>query len=63
MTTETPIYTLEDLEEKLKINKRTIREYIKRGEIQVAKIGRRYYVTEDDFMEFINDNKLLRRYL
>jgi excisionase family DNA binding protein len=53
MSNETPIYTLEDLEKKLKIGVRTLREYIKRGELEASKIGRAYYVTEPKLMAFI----------
>lgn len=52
--TETPIYTLEDLEKKLKIGVRTLREYIKRGELGASKIGRAYYVTEPNLMAFVD---------
>ena len=53
MTNETPIYDLKDLEWKLKISTRTLREYIKKGDLEASKIGRSYYVTEPKLMAFI----------
>jgi len=58
MTSETPIYTLEDLEKKLKIGVRTLREYIKKGELEASKIGKAYYVTEPNLMAFINARRV-----
>jgi excisionase family DNA binding protein len=53
MTDQTSIYTLGDLEKKLKIGVRTLREYIKKGDLEASKIGRAYYVTEPKVMAFI----------
>jgi len=50
---ETPIYDLKDLSKKMKISIRTLREYIKRGELLASKIGRSYYVTEPNLISFI----------
>jgi predicted site-specific integrase-resolvase len=50
---ETPIYNLKDLSKKLKISIRTLREYIKRGELKAKKIGKAYYVTEISLMAFL----------
>jgi len=46
MTKDTSIYNLKALSEKLEISVRTLREYIKRGELTASKIGRAYYVNE-----------------
>ena len=51
---ETPIYNLEALENKLKISVRTLREYIKKGDLEASKIGRAYYVTEPKLMAFVD---------
>lgn len=51
---ETPIYDLKALERKLKINRRTLREYIKHGELEAAKIGRSYYITEPKLIAFVD---------
>jgi len=53
MTNETAIYDLKDLNRKLKISVRTLREYVKKGELEASKIGRSYYVTEPKLMAFI----------
>lgn len=55
MLNGTPIYDLKDLEKKLKISIRTLREYIKKGELKAGKIGRAYCVTEMDLLSFVNN--------
>jgi predicted site-specific integrase-resolvase len=51
---ETPIYNLKDLSKKLKISVRTLREYIKRGELKAKMVGKAYYVTEFNLMVFLD---------
>jgi predicted site-specific integrase-resolvase len=53
MTNETPVYNLKDLSKKLKISIRTLREYVKSGELKAKKIGKAYYVTEISLMAFL----------
>jgi len=48
-----PIYNLEDLSKKLKISVRTLRRYIKEGQLKGRLIGRSYYVTEANLLEFL----------
>jgi len=50
---EIPIYDLKDLSVKLKIGIRTLREYIKNGELKAKKIGKSHYVTEPNLMAFL----------
>jgi len=50
---ETPIYNLKDLSKKLKISIRTLREYVKSGELKAKKIGKAYYVTEPNLLAFL----------
>ena len=50
---EIPIYDLKDLSVKLKLGIRTLREYIKNGELKAKKIGKAYYVTEPNLMAFL----------
>ena len=50
---ETPIYNLKDLNKRLKISIRTLREYVKKGDLKAKKIGRSYYVTEPNLMTFL----------
>ena len=54
MSNETPIYDLKSLSKKLNIGIRTLREYIKRGELRAKKIGKAYYVTEPNLMSFLD---------
>jgi predicted site-specific integrase-resolvase len=59
MSNETPIYDLKDLSKKLKISVRTLREYVKRGELKAKMVGKAYYVTEPCLMDFL-DSELAR---
>ncbi len=52
--TEILVYDLKDLSKKLTISVRTLREYIKKGELKAKKIGRAYYVTEQSLMAFLD---------
>lgn len=47
------LYSLEELGEKLIVNVRSLREFIKRGDLVASKIGNRYMVTETSVQEFI----------
>jgi len=53
MINEVPVYDLRDLSKKLKISVRTLRQYIKKGELKGKLIGRAYYVTETNLLEFL----------
>lgn len=57
MTNETQIYDLRDINKKLKISVRTLREYVKKGELKASKIGRAYYVTEPNLLVFLSDKE------
>jgi hypothetical protein len=52
--TETPIYDLKDLQEKLKINLRTLRMDVRQGKLKAKKVGKAYYVTKPNLLEFLN---------
>jgi excisionase family DNA binding protein len=54
---EIPVYSLADLSKRLKISVRTLREYIKQGELKAKKIGRTYYVTKTNLMSFFRPRK------
>ena len=54
MSNEMPVYDLKALSKKLNIGIRTLREYIKRGELKARKIGKAYYVTELNLLAFLN---------
>ena len=53
MSNETPVYDLKALSDKLNIGIRTLREYIKAGELKAKKIGKAYYVTDPNLMAFL----------
>ena len=53
MSNEMPVYDLKALSKKLNIGIRTLREYIKRGELKARKIGKAYYVTEPNLLAFL----------
>ena len=53
MLNETPVYNLKDLSKKMNIGIRTLREYIKRGDLKAKKIGKAYYVTERNLLSFL----------
>lgn len=57
MTTETPIYNLKALSERLSISIRTLREYIKRGDLVASKIGRSYFVNEPNLSAWMVKNR------
>ena len=46
------IYKLQDLVEILQVSVRTLREYIKRGELRAVKIGRNYLIRPQDLDDF-----------
>jgi hypothetical protein len=54
MSNETPVYDLKALRTKLNIGIRTLREYIKRGDLKAKKVGKAYYVTEPNLMSFLD---------
>ena len=51
------LFNLKQLHKKFGIRPRTWREYIKRKELRAYKIGRSYFVSEQDLLEFIKDNE------
>lgn len=57
MINEIPVYDLKDLSMKLKISVRTLRKYIKRGELKAKKVGKAYYVTEANLMDLLDPDK------
>ncbi|MEA1947005.1 MAG: helix-turn-helix domain-containing protein [Thermodesulfobacteriota bacterium] len=49
-----PVYDLKDLTKKLKISIRTLREYVKSGQLKAKKVGKAYYITETNLMAFLD---------
>ncbi len=56
MSNETPVYDLRALSTKMGIGIRTLREYIKRGDLKAKKIGKAYYVTESNLLAFLESD-------
>ena len=53
------VYTLEELSEQLDMEKQTLRSYIKNGKLQASKIGNKYFVTGEDVMELMQNNRYI----
>ena len=53
------VYTLEELSEQLDMDKQTLRNYIKNGKLTASKIGNKYFVTGDDVMELMQNNRYI----
>jgi excisionase family DNA binding protein len=50
------VYKLQDLVDILGVSVRTLRKYIKRGELRAVKIGRNYLVRPQDLDDFLEAN-------
>ena len=57
MITSNDFYTLETLSKKVGVEVRTLRENIAAGKIKASKIFGMYYVTHNDFLEFLSKNQ------
>lgn len=53
------VYTLEELSEQLDMEKQTLRSYIKNGKLKASKIGNKYFVTGEDVMELMENNRYI----
>ena len=53
------LYTLEELSEQLDMEKQTLRSYIKNGKLKASKIGNKYFVTGEDVMELMQNNRYI----
>lgn len=52
------IYNLNEVCELLKMNKQTIRKYIRNGKLKASKVGTHYLVTEDAIKEYLKANEV-----
>lgn len=57
MTKDIEYYTVEDLTSKLKLSRRTIYNYLSRGELKGIKKGKYWYFTLDDINSFMNSGR------
>lgn len=46
-------YTVKDIMEKLSISKVTALKLIKSGQLKAVRIGRQYWINEEDFIAFL----------
>ena len=53
------VYTLEELSEQLDIEKQKLRSYIKNGKLKASKIGNKYFVTGEDVMDLMQNNRYI----
>ncbi|MEB7812819.1 helix-turn-helix domain-containing protein [Staphylococcus xylosus] len=59
MITDYKVYTVEEVANSLGMNSRTIREYIRNGQLNASRIGRKYIISQDDYKAFVSgDHKL-----
>lgn len=49
-------YTLDQLAEEIKINKQSIRKFIRNGELKAHKVGTRLIITREDINEWLKRN-------
>ncbi|QXV42413.1 helix-turn-helix domain-containing protein (plasmid) [Staphylococcus epidermidis] len=55
-------YTVNEVAQLLDMNIRTVRKYIKIGEIKASKIGRKYIITSDNVKKFLKTKNYKRRH-
>ena len=51
------IYNLDEVCELLKMNKQTIRRYIRNGKLKASKVGTHYMVQDEAIKEFLKDTQ------
>ena len=52
------IYNLDEVCELLKMNKQTIRKYIRNGKLKASKVGTHYMVQDEAIKEFLKDTQI-----
>jgi excisionase family DNA binding protein len=50
-------YSLLDIQDKLQISKVTALKLVQSGKIRAQKIGRKWWINEDDLLEFLEGKK------
>jgi len=50
------IYSLKDLEKRLKVSRRTISTWTKEGILPHTKVGNKIWVTDEQLKQFLDDN-------
>lgn len=59
MITDYKVYTVEEVAKSLDMNSRTIREYIRNGQLNASRIGRKYIINQDDYKAFVSSDQKL----
>lgn len=59
MITDYKVYTVEEVANSLNMNSRTIREYIRSGQLNASRIGRKYIINQDDYKAFVSGDQKL----
>lgn len=59
MITDYKVYTVEEVANSLGMNSRTIREYIRNGQLNASRIGRKYIINQDDYKAFVSGDQKL----
>lgn len=59
MITDYKVYTVEEVANSLGMNSRTIREYIRNGQLNASRIGRKYIINQDDYKAFVSSAQKL----
>jgi excisionase family DNA binding protein len=50
-------YDLNEVADLLKVSTMTVRRWIKTGKLKAVRIGRKYLITEDTILQFVNQDK------
>ena len=56
MKNEIKIYTVQEVADLLHLTTRTIYKYIKEGKITASKVGRKYFVKQEELERLLQDN-------
>ncbi len=54
MSTEVKVYTINDVADILKVTRRTLYNYINTGKLKAVKVGKSWYVSEENLRELIS---------
>jgi len=49
--------TVQEIAEILKVNAKTVRNWIDEGDLKAAKFGRQYRIDREDFEKFVEEQK------
>lgn len=48
------LYSVQDLHDALGVNERTVRDWFNKGRLKGVKIGKEWYITEENLKKFLN---------